>query len=409
MNQEYKSYFEITTPFFVFDQSVFKEEVRKLNIACNNYWNNFKICYSVKTNSFPPLLKYCGLLGIDAEVVSEDEYDLVLKAGHKTLNIVCNGPIKERSWVYRILDSDSVLNIDSKRELKFVCEYAKLHNDKNIEVGLRVNFDLDFYFPGELNSGLTGSRFGFSFENGELHNAIACLRQLSNIGISGIHIHVSTQTRSLEIYRLLVRKFVEIVLKYGLVGIKYLDIGGGFYGGLPGKPGWDDYLKAISSELLNNNFKPDDLKLILEPGVSLIGGSFSYFASVVDVKLTQRQRYVVIDGSRIHIDPLMHKNSYFFTIIRKNKPSGNQSMKVAEQELVGFTCLEKDRLFILQDDYALSEGDMIRFDKVGAYTMTLSPLFISYFPAVYFLKEDGRIECTRFRWTVNEYLQLTKI
>jgi len=397
------------TPFFLIDELILNQEVSNLHASCKKYWNNYKIGYSVKTNSFPPLLSIFKSKNINAEVVSQDEYSLAISAGYEPSSIICNGPIKDQSWIYQILESNSLLNIDSKRELKYVSEFAKNNNDRIIRIGIRVNFDIESYFPGELNSGEKGGRFGFSLEKKEFLDVIQFLKLHDNIVISGIHLHISTKTRRVEIYRLLVKKFAEIVRTYNLSAIEYFDIGGGFYGGIPEKPGWNAYLDTISDELKNNNFKAKDLKLILEPGVSIIAGCFSYYTRVVDVKETAKQRFIIIDGSRIHIDPLMHKENYFYKIHRTDlKPLTTEDI-INEQELVGFTCLEGDRFFILKDNPPLTPGDFVVFDKVGAYTMAFSPLFISYFPPVFIKKEAGDIICLRQKWTVKEFLQLSQL
>jgi len=398
---------DLGTPFFLFHEPVLKNELQVLATTCEQYWDNYSIGYSVKTNSLPPLLNYFRNSGITAEVVSEDEYDLALRVGFDPQRIICNGPVKERSWIFRLLRLKSKLNIDSKRELLYVSEYARI-NEEVIEVGVRVNLDLESVFPGESDYGISGSRFGFSAENGEFADAVEVLRKNPNIRLSGLHFHFNTNTRSVQLYKYIAEKFNEIAFRHNLTDLKYLDIGGGFFGGIADKPGWRDYLQGISFGLRSTRFNPSNLTLILEPGVSLIAGSFSYFTKVVDVKKTAKQTFVVLNGSRIHIDPLMHKKSYFFSIIRNNTDnecSGN----VCEQELVGFTCMEKDRFFVLENYQPIVEGDIIQFEKVGAYTMTLSPLFISFFPPVYVIKENGNLDCIRQKWTVEEFVQLSQI
>ena len=59
----------------------------------------------------------------------------------------------------------------------------------------------------------------------------------------------------------------------------------------------------------------------------------------------------------------------------------------------------------LEDHSEVHIGDLFRFDKLGAYTITLSPLFISYYPAVYVREEDGTTTCVRRRWTAKEFIQ----
>ncbi len=74
----------------------------------------------------------------------------------------------------------------------------------------------------------------------------------------------------------------------------------------------------------------------------------------------------------------------------------------------GFTCMENDRLFEYRDALALKPGDRIVYEKVGAYTMCLSPLFIGYYPAVY-LEENGKLSCVRQKWGPREYVQQSVI
>ncbi|WP_455667780.1 diaminopimelate decarboxylase [Phocaeicola sp.] len=396
------AYRKLKTPFFLLDEKVLLDEIATLRQAISSYWSQTIIGYSVKTNSFPPLLKILSEHQICTEVVSIDEYELATIMGYNHQQIICNGPIKSEAWINRILQEGNILNIDSKRELRYIQNYAKQHLTDKISIGIRVNIDLEHLFPGESNAGIDGSRFGFSYETGELEEAILFLKQIPNVHISGLHLHTSTRTRSIEIYRWLTQLFCNIVAKYQLTDIIYFDIGGGFYGGIPNKPSWKEYIREISSVLSTNGYTPEKLKLIIEPGVSLIAGCFSYHCTVVDTKRTAQKQIVVLDGSRIHIDPLFHKKSYFYEI-RKQQ----QMPIVANQQLVGFTCLENDRFFQLEDEEELNEGDQIIFDKVGAYTMTLSPLFISYFPAIYIQTKEQDIKLLRSKWGVNEFIQLS--
>lgn len=408
-NLDYKKIENIGTPFFLFEEHPLMQELEALQNAFSIYWKHYKIGYSVKTNSFPPLAVYLLKQKISAEVVSEDEYQLVSNIGFTSEQIICNGPIKSKSWVNELLQKNILLNIDSHPELNYIQEFAKNNPHSNISVGIRVNLDIEKYFPNESNAGEGGSRFGFCEETGELLSAIKQLKEYSNISISGLHLHVSTKTRKTEIYRWLVQQFAQIINKYHLESVKYLDIGGGFYGGIPNKPNWNDYIKEIASELKKQGFTEDKIQLIVEPGVSLLASCFSYYCKVIDIKNTTYNQFIVLDGSRIHIDPLMHKSSYFYEIINQPKLISNSKINKSQQ-LVGFTCLENDRFFQTTSPIDLAEGDYIRFNKVGAYTLTLSPLFISYFPAVYTVNSiNGEIECLRSKWGTTEFLQLSKI
>lgn len=394
MNKEYE------TPYFVLDYDVLDTEVCLLQRAISTFWPNTIAAYSVKTNSLPYLAKILNNKGLYAEVVSKDEYELVRLCGYKPSHIVCNGPVKSRDFVNELMDNNVTINIDSHRELQYVADYSKQHPIRECKVGLRVNLDVEHHFPQESKAGEYGSRFGFCIDNGELGNAISFLRKCDNIYINGLHLHISTSTRRIEIYEWLAETFCSLVKDFSLDHIEYFDIGGGFFGGIPEKPNWNDYISSIGKILHKQGYASNNLTLILEPGVSLLAGAFSYYTSVIDVKKTNSSIFVVTDGSRTHIDPLFHKTTYIYDHIQKQ-----QTQNSNQQIIAGCTCLEYDYIMKLCDKPLAVEGDVFRFDKLGAYTMTLSPLFISYFPPVYIRYSNGDMICARERWTAKEFSQ----
>lgn len=393
----------LKTPYFVLDRKALTDEVNSCNRAIAAHWPCTIIAYSVKTNSLPYLAKLLNEKGVYAEVVSEDEYEMVSLCGYQPNHIVCNGPIKSREFVARLMDNHVMINMDSHVELEFALDHAKANPSEQFKVGLRVNVDIEQYFPTESKAGNQGSRFGFCMENNDLKDAIVALKECDNIVINGLHLHVSTSTRKVEIYEWLTGLFSRLVKQYSLTDIEYFDIGGGFFGGMPDKPGWNDYISAVGKVLSDNGFKNDVLTLILEPGVSLLAGAFSYYASVIDVKQTNRSRFIVTDGSRIHIDPFFHKTSYFYEY--ESSRELNEGDNIDKQIVVGFTCLEYDNIMSLEGHSEIRIGDRFRFNKLGAYTITLSPLFISYFPAVYVREEDNSLICVRKKWTAKEFIQ----
>ena len=119
---------------------------------------------------------------------------------------------------------------------------------------------------------------------------------------------------------------------------------------------------------------------------------------VIDVKQTNLNDFVIIDGSRINIDPLFHKSDYFYKILKKQKDNTIKTKQI----ITGFTCMELDRLFTINNDLELKEKDRLLFEKVGAYTISLSPLFIQYYPTIY-LYRDGKYKIIREKWEVKEY------
>lgn len=387
----------ISTPCFIIDENIVSDLSESIETSLRKYWKKGIIGYSFKTNNFPWLIEFFLKRGFFAEVVSSDEYDLAIELGYDCEHIIFNGPAKNRCSFEKAIVNGSIVNIDSKIELKWLKELCDKHKNK-FKVGLRVNFCLENYCPGESQCGKDDGRFGFSYENGELASAIELL-QLNGISLSGLHLHCSSKTRSVNIYKAIANVAREIIEKYQL-NLSYVDIGGGYFGGLPNKPTFDDYFSVVYDVLKGY----EDLNLIIEPGMSVVGAGIDYITTVVDVKTTLNNNFAVLDGSRIHIDPIKRKSSYTYDLICSDI-AAEESVE-GNVVLCGFTCMEDDRFFLLENS-KISTGDNVIFYKVGAYTMGLSPQFIEFYPSVY-RKLDNKIELIRKKTTAKDFVLLNK-
>lgn len=389
---------KIKTPYFLINKEELDCNYNKFYQAFKKYWGNIIIGYSVKTNSLPWIIYFLEKKGAYAEVVSSDEYELVRKLGYFPKNIIYNGPVKSYETFKESLKGKGIVNIDSLREIEWLKKITKTENSE-FRVGVRINFDLEKDCPGETSSLERGGRFGFNYENKEFEKAIKVIKKLKNIKIVGVHLHTSTKTRSLKIYKTLSEKAVEIKEILGN-NIEYIDIGGGFFGGLKDKPQYIDYAKIICDTL--KKAYTNKVKLIVEPGSSLIASPISFISEVISLKNVKENRIVTINGSCNNLNPLMNRyKKYIFKIKHKNKKN---NIKIKNQIIVGYTCMENDELFNITDDYELNIGDKIIFYNVGSYTSTLSPLFIEFFPDV-LVKSGGKYTYARKRWTVKEFLQ----
>ena len=371
MEQINEMYNGVKTPYYVIHKKELDDNSKKLADTLEKHWNNYIIGYSYKTNALPWIIKHFDSLGCYAETVSEDEYNLAKLVGIEKDKIIYNGPIKTKETFIEALQNNCIVNIDSQREIYWLDEIEEEHRT----VGIRINFDIEKMCPGQSQCPIDGGRFGFCYENGEFAKALDILRK-KKVKIAGIHFHTSSKSRGLDIYRAIAKLACRIQKEFELT-LEYIDIGGGFFGGLSNKPQFDEYFAMMESILLEC-FTKEKTKIIVEPGMAVIGAPISYVTTVVDVKDTEYNRFVVTDGTRTSIDPLMTKSSYFHSFRLQ------EETKIHPKQIIcGYTCMEHDRLFEVKNGQTLKIGDQIIYDKVGAYTMCLTPLFIKYFPDVY--------------------------
>lgn len=390
---------QLPTPYFLLDEDILQKYFDMLTTSLKENWNHYQIGYSFKTNSLPWLVQFYKKQGVFAEVVSKDEYGLAKHLGFWDDEIIYNGPYKDETSFNDVMLAGGIVNIDSKQELSWLLNLSQKNQERKFGVGIRVNFNLEEMCPGETTMGETGGRFGFSYENGSFRDALGMIAGIPNVSVKGLHLHSSSKSRSVEIFRSIAKMACQLKREFKLE-LDYVDLGGGYCGGMEGRPEFPDYFPVIAEEL-EKEFDRDKTMLIVEPGISLISKASSFVTSVIDVRDIQDTRYLITDGSRFNIDATMIKSSYLY---HKELQDVGKRRIMDKQEVTGFTCMECDRLFTMENSEELIQGDQIIYENVGGYTICLNPLFIQYFPSVYVKNEAGYMEVRR-KWTAKEYVQ----
>lgn len=387
----------IITPAFVIDEHELSLRVAAFQEAMDRVWPGGIIGYSVKTNSLPWVVAWMARHGVWAEVVSDDEFGLATHVGHAPDRIIFNGPVKSREAFIKGLRGGSIINIDSRREVRWAIEEAASHPSTRPTVGLRVNWDLDSELPGESTSGSAELRFGFCHTNGDFDDVLSQLRH-GGVRVAGLHFHATSLTRSLNIYRSAARRAVDVIRRHRL-DLDYIDLGGGFFGGEdPRYPTPDEYLEGIR-EVLTPAVDPRRTRLVIEPGTAFVAAAQDYYTTVIDAKPARHSRFVVIDGSRNHVDPMWFGPNHTLSII-------SNSARTAQHQIVcGSTCIDLDRLAELDDSPELCEGDTVIFRGRGHYAATFDSQFINYLPPVYVRTIGGELRQVRERGTTERYLE----
>lgn len=385
---------ELQTPAFILKEDELRGDISGFQKALSSRFSESIVGYSVKTNSLPYSLSIAREEGCYAEVVSYHEYALAIKCGFDKSHIIYNGPLKSKETFLDAITNGAIVNLETWREIEWLRE---LPEDNTWEVGIRLNIDISQVSPEDADHEEDDSRFGFSAESGDLAEALSRVRSLSYVKLTGLHIHRTSKARRVSFYSHSIQYALEVIDSYG-IDLSYIDIGGGYFGPMAGKPTFEDYAGAIQ-EALGDKYA--DLKVIVEPGNALVASAYDYIMSVIDVKQHNHKTYVTTDGTRNDVDPFFHKSSYFWTPLIK----GDTEKSVAPQVIGGLTCLEYDRLMELEPGTtSLRAGDRIYLERVGAYTMALTPLFIHYFPIIYSRRGDS-YRVIRQEWGEEEFIQ----
>ena len=389
--------------YYLIKESELNKDIELLRGALRDNWGDNSIMgYSVKTNSLPWLLNHLRKEGFYAEVVSDSEYDLARRLGYDADKIIYNGPIKDRAVFKQVIKDGGIVNLDSNYELDWLEEMSA--SSMAIKVGIRINADIASLSPNEELLEEDGGRFGYCLENGTVAQVIERIKSMPNVKLSGLHLHSSTKSRSVEVYGALAKLAVNVARDYNL-DVEYIDMGGGYFGGRDDMPNYRDYFGVIA-RVLSECFSKDKVTLIAEPGVSLVSRASSLITEVIDTKDIRGHRYVVTTGSRVLLNPQVTRHTYPHHIEYMDSPTAPDGSRqpLPSQWICGSTCMEYDRLFEIRDGAELKPGDRVIYDLAGGYTIALSPLFIHYFPKVIIEKITGETFVARDEWTNDEFL-----
>lgn len=211
--------------FYLLDSRQFGNNYTELKKAFTDIYPKFNIAYSYKTNYTPALCKIVDVMGGYAEVVSDMEMEIALRIGVKPEKIIWNGPYKNYDKVEELLLLGGTVNLDSIYEEELLRQIAERHPDHKLNVGIRVNFDID---DGNV------SRFGFDVDGGDFKRILNFVRNTQNLYLIGIQCHFAT--RRLDTWSPRAEGMLALLDRLNIVP-EHIDLGGGLFGKM------DDSLK----------------------------------------------------------------------------------------------------------------------------------------------------------------------
>jgi diaminopimelate decarboxylase len=188
---------------------------------------------------------------------------------------------------------------------------------------------------------------------------------MKKIKLHGLHAHIGSQILDIKPFVEEAKLLVELSLKYGT---REINIGGGIgIAYLPDQiqPDIEKFAGEIDAVLKGK----DDLKLIIEPGRSIVGKAGVTLYSVGAVKeIPGVRKYVVVDGGMAdNSRPILYDARYDACLA--NKP---ESPLVDNVRVAGRYCESGD---ILINEIMLPKveaGDLLVMSCTGAYTYSMA-------------------------------------
>ena len=399
---------EYGSPLFVISEKTIRSNMRKAKKAFETRYPKVQFAWSYKTNYMDAVCRTFHQEGSWAEVVSGFEFDKALNNNVDGAKIIFNGPDKTEEDLKKAITHNSLIHIDHLDELYSIQEIAKEVN-KKARVAIRVNMDTGIYPMWD--------RFGFNYENGQAWDALNKIMRSETMELVGLHTHIGTFMLSPNAYAVAAGKLADLAIgvkdKYKHE-IQYIDMGGGFASKnslkgsfLPGtdmNPSIDEFAEAITSTLINSNFNPDKLPLlILETGRALIDDAAHLLGTVISNKrLSDGRRTTIID---VGVNILF--TSFWYD--HKITPAQSFTQYTEDTVVYGPLCMNIDVIRDNVDLPLLNKGDHIVIQSVGAYNMTQWMQFITLRPRIVMIDLDGKVHIIREKENLDRLLEFEKV
>ena len=384
---------EFGTPLYVYSKSALTE-------AFENYQTAFSalnplVCYAVKANGNLSIIKHFASLGSGFDIVSGGELARVLAAGGDAAKTIFSGVGKSEAEIEFALNAGvKCFNMESIPEIDRIQKVAA-RLGKVAPVSLRVNPDVDAKTHPYISTGLKANKFGIAYA--DALEAYRHASQQSHLKIVGIDCHIGSQLTDLSPLVEACERILALVDQLADEGIvlEHLDLGGGV--GIvyqdENVPDLGAYAQAIQKLIGTRR-----LKLVLEPGRSLVGNAGALLTRVEFVKHGEEKNFVMVDAA---MNDLMRPALY--DAYHHIEAVETKDIEPLTANIVGPICetgdfLGKDRTI------ACEEGDLLLIRSAGAYGSSMASNYNTRNRAAEVLVDGNECKLIRQRETVEQQM-----
>ena len=390
---------EVGTPFYLYSEQKLRDNFKSFADAVKPL-KKATVCFAVKSNFNPTILKILAGMGAGADIVSGGELELALQAGVPADKIVFSGVGKTRAELTAaIMAGIKQINAESESEIRLINEIA-IGLNKTAAVGIRVKPDVDARTHEKITTGKKENKFGIDWN--DARRLFLSAEQFKGLSLHGIEVHVGSQILELSPFReafVKTKKMLNDLKEHG-VSIQTVDVGGGLgvaYKTDESAPSPADYIAVLQDVL--GDF---DGEFVFEPGRCISGDAGVLVASVVRVKQTGDKRFAVLDaGMSDLVRPAMYDAYHNIEALKGGKAS-------ERYDVVGPICesadiFGKDRMLP-----ELNEGDLIAIETAGAYGAAMASNYNGRPLIAEVLVDRDRYAVIRRRQTVAEMTALSQ-
>jgi diaminopimelate decarboxylase len=361
------------TPTYVYSAATIADNYSRLSGSMKGL--DVRICYSLKANSNLAVIRHLANLGSAFDFVSGGEMRRVIAAGATVGSSVFAGVGKTDTEIRMALEAGIFsFHVESEPELGRINHVAGKLGVK-APIAIRVNPDVDANTHAKITTGTSANKFGIPLRQAAA--AYEAASKYPHISIKGIQTHIGSQITEVRPFAEAMEKLAPITAdlkaKYG---ISYISIGGGigvvYRDALASGPfSWwetqpedkrpltpEAYGKALAPAL-----KSMGLKVLLEPGRSMVANAGVLLSRVEHLKRGQGKNFLIVDAAMNDlVRPAMYEA--FHEIVPLQRDTTRPALVA---DIVGPICESTDCFAKDRQVQEVGEGEYLAFMSAGAY------------------------------------------
>jgi diaminopimelate decarboxylase len=346
---------EFGTPVYVYDEADLRGRAREYRAEFEGRHPDSEVLFASKAFPCTAAYRLFAEEGLSCDVASRGELFLALQGGVDPSHIYLHGNAKDDADIGAAVDAGvGCVVIDSFDDID---RLERLVPDRQ-RVFLRVNPEVEADTHEAVLTGHSGSKFGLRRE--AARRAIERLRGSDRLELTGLHVHVGSQILALEPFA---RALDSLA---GLGEFAEYDLGGGL--GIPYRsgdsaPSVADYAEVLTAA--SRSQLGEGVRLLVEPGRSLVGNAGITAYRVVSVKRDAVVHVAVDGGMGDNLEPSLYGTAFEARLLCRR----GQSERC---QVVGKHCESGDVLVHGAELPQAQPGDLLVTPATGAYCFTMA-------------------------------------
>jgi len=404
---------EVGTACYVYSKATLLYHYRQVADAFAEI--NPTVCFSIKSSGNINLCRVLAEAGSGFDVTSGGELYRALQAGGDPKKIIYAGVGKTDTEIRDAINAGiAAFNIESEAEIENIDRIAGEMGKQAIGA-VRINPDVDPKTHAKTTTGKKETKFGVDIERAE--RVFEQYKNLKNLRIGGIHIHIGSPVYEVQPYIDAVEKVIALIDRLAARGhkIEWLDLGGGFavnYKGPDQALPVTEHAKALVPLL-----KGKPYRIALEPGRYIVGNAGILLTQVLYRKTGGAKQFIIVDaGMNDLLRPTLYESYHHIWPVKPDaanvfadRNADREPVNGEVVDVVGPICESGD---YLAKDRALprtERGDLLAVFTAGAYGFAMSSNYNNRPRVPEVLVDGGTFRVIRRRETYEDLVAAERI